>query len=581
MPKADLETYLGTLTSLVVYSGDDIYFTNSGSISIENAGLTSHSGDCYNYITFDVSLVGKRYAFVNSITIVNEVAVINYTEDIWSTYGILNNVPSFELKNSLLAQIDYFPYTPEYTTTERNNFPRKLPIAYQGHNAPTYKIDSNTYPLEEKCYVLVVASMYKLASPGVVNERWTSNYLLKWTPKATGGNTPYDSGGYTWNIDNTTLEDINTLVSISSDTQVRNKVVDMPNWYYEIIDVKIIPQSIGMVLFNNYLYARADLTDYGLHPDFTVTINKVALSTGNQYATFDTDIDFCNLMMDDWTKYIDGDGNTKYTYNGINPALGDSPMCRKTIKADYKVEQIGNYSRTLPFEADGLDHYIDYYLITNQFSNRIIALIDNSEYDLSSDFTFQIPVSAQSADITQQQAIAHKTGNATQMIGMVQGAIQTGLSMGSQFVSGVHGIATAKTEAGASYASDSMGINIAGTALGGIFSLTKQAIELDARNAHQYIANKALNVDDTCLYNALLGGLRELQTNPSNETLVNKMVSTYGYLYKVLINNKIILNNTNVHYARFSVANVYGDFSQDIARQLEQILENGVILLHQ
>lgn len=568
MPKADLETYLGTLTSLVVYSGDDIYFTNSGSISIENAGLTSHSGDCYNYITFDVSLVGKRYAFVNSITIVNEVAVINYTEDIWSTYGILNNVPSFELKNSLLAQIDYFPYTPEYTTTERNNFPRKLPIAYQGHNAPTYKIDSNTYPLEEKCYVLVVASMYKLASPGVVNERWTSNYLLKWTPKATGGNTPYDSGGYTWNIDNTTLEDINTLVAISSDTQVRNKVVDDPNWYYEIIDVKIIPQSIGMVLFNNYLYARDDLTDYGLHPDFTVTINKVALSTGNQYATFDTDIDFCNLMMDDWTKYIDGDGNTKYTYNGINPALGDSPMCRKTIKADYKVEQIGNYSRTLPFEADGLDHYIDYYLITNQFSNRIIALIDNSEYDLSSDFTFKIPVSAQSADITQQQAIAHRTANITQMMSMIGGTISLGADIGKMIGS----------SGGSLNSGDMTGIvNIANKGI----SIASSGVQLEARNTAQYIANKALNVDDTCLYNALLGGLRELQTNPSNETLVNKMISTYGYLYSVLINNKIILNNTNVHYARFSVANVYGDFSQDIAKKIEQILENGVILLHQ
>ena len=45
-----LATYLGTLTHLDVYTGDDIYFTNSGTISIDNGSLLGHNGDKYNYM---------------------------------------------------------------------------------------------------------------------------------------------------------------------------------------------------------------------------------------------------------------------------------------------------------------------------------------------------------------------------------------------------------------------------------------------------------------------------------------------------------------------------------------------------
>ena len=43
-----LNTYLSTLSSLVIYNGDDIYFTNSGTLSIDNE--STFDGSKYNYM---------------------------------------------------------------------------------------------------------------------------------------------------------------------------------------------------------------------------------------------------------------------------------------------------------------------------------------------------------------------------------------------------------------------------------------------------------------------------------------------------------------------------------------------------
>ena len=106
--RLDLESYLGTLTSKIVYTGEDIYFTNNGSISIDNEvsnvlGLVTH-GDRYNYMKINVTTEGSRYAFIDSITLVDEICVINYTEDVWTNYALMSGYFSFEMKNSLIAK---------------------------------------------------------------------------------------------------------------------------------------------------------------------------------------------------------------------------------------------------------------------------------------------------------------------------------------------------------------------------------------------------------------------------------------------------------------------------------------------
>ena len=74
--KTSLDTYLSGLTYLQVYNGDEIYYTNSGTISIDNTNLTTFTADKYNYMVFNESTGTKRYCFINSIQLVYSVAIV-------------------------------------------------------------------------------------------------------------------------------------------------------------------------------------------------------------------------------------------------------------------------------------------------------------------------------------------------------------------------------------------------------------------------------------------------------------------------------------------------------------------------
>ena len=159
-----LNTYLSTLTYLQVYNGDEIYFTNSGTISIDNEA--TFDGSKYNYMKIEVNANITKYAFINSIVVVNGVAVIDYSEDIWSNYAIDSIGYDFNIKHSILAQATTLSASSEYTATEISELPKKLPIEFEGHNNP-YFVVTDSKPLETNCYVVVTASIFKLTNGDV------------------------------------------------------------------------------------------------------------------------------------------------------------------------------------------------------------------------------------------------------------------------------------------------------------------------------------------------------------------------------------------------------------------------------
>ena len=563
-----MSTYLGTVTHLDVYTGDDIYFTNSGTISIDNGSLLGHNGDKYNYMQFTTTTAGgistKRFAFVNNITIVNEVAVIEYSEDIWHTYAIKDSTHQIKLFNSLLQQAKTLNGGTgyEYTATQIANLPKMLPLQPEGQNNPSFKDFTVSDPPQEQCYILITASVFKLTAQGEVNERYVSNYLLSYQQAVTGGHTPAASGkNYIWDLTDTqTLELLSVIQAQSSDTTVSYKT--QPNYHYEIIDVKIIPENIGTPWFDDYLTADAD-HDAGLHADFSLTELMYDLdNTGLAYYDFDTTIAFNNLVIASEYKYISG-SSLRYTYNGIlqNTVLSYT----KTYSADKEYVAIANLSRVIPITFNGLSKTAVFELSVNLFNNSIRLLFDNTITDISQDFTLQIPISAQSSDITQQQKIGLRTGNIVQSLGLVGQTFALGSSLGQAFAT--HG--------------GSMQGDLAGSSsrmVGQAINLISGGVQLDSRNQAQYVSNKVMNVNDTTIMNCVLGGLRELKMNYLNDTLLESIINTYGYIYSLLVNSFDTVYSTN-NYVKFTQANVYGDFSQSIADGLANILENGVILL--
>lgn len=570
-----LATYLGTCPHLDVYSGDDIYFTNNGSISIDNSSILGHVGDKYNYMQFSVYYSGsgtyiKRYAFINDITIVNGTCIINYTEDIWHTYAIKNDYSTdginFDIKNSLLYQTKSLTAYPgsSYTQTQLNALPKALPCELEGQNNPKFRQTGITPETnyETSCYILVVASMYKLAGAGVINKRYISNYLLSYKQKTTGAYTPASTlKEYDWALTNDTLEFIQGIMAQSSDTKVRNKIIDDPDWYYEIIDIKLIPYTIGFPLFQNVLGGDAS-HDYGLHEDFTPEWSMVGEATDGTYQTFITECGFNNLIESDIAKYVDGDGNDRWTYNGFK--VYTELEVSKTISSDYKYIAIGNMSRVIPLTFNGQTKTLKYKLIINKFDNNILLMFNNTITDISSDLTLNVPISCQSADITQQQKLALKTANSSQMLGMISQTFGLGAQIGSVVGSG------GKMSAG----------DIAGTSssiVSKVLGLVSSGIQLDARNQAQYLTNKLVSQNETAILNACLGILREIEMTWANSDLVDALLYKYGYIYTFIMDT-IKYVYTSGNYFKFTQVNVYGYFSQSIARQIETILENGVIL---
>lgn len=563
-----LNTYLSTLSSLVIYNGDDIYFTNSGTLSIDNE--STFDGSKYNYMKIEVNANITRYAFINSIVVVNGVAVIDYSEDTWSNYAIDGSGYALHVKQSLLAQATSLTNAyGDYTLTEISEMPKHIPVEYEGHQYPAFVVDEDN-PLQTDCYILVTASMYKLAGAGTPSQRYISNYLLTWKlNQITSPNviTPVDSNThYAWNIDADTLRNITELVAESSDQKVINKIVNDPDWSWEIIEAKMLPYSLAYDLFGDYL-SHGDDADAGLFTDFEVSIGKVGQATDGTFPTFPCTIGFRNLMRYDAYKYTSGE-NVRYTYNGIK--AGTILTSEWSIEHNWQYYAVGNYSRTIPNNPDGHRHDYKFVFLADADSCNISLAYDNQLFDVSKDFTIELPISAQSQDITQQQSIARRTGNIVTMMGMVKDTANLGWSVGSMVgkgTSGMSGGSMGKVDGMASKVSSivSQGVGIAST-----------GIQLDASNQAQYVINKPVNTNDVTMYNCMLNGIRAMESTPSNATFVNKMISTYGYLWNVLINNIETMNNAT--YMRFANVNVYGNFSQVIARELESILVSGIIV---
>jgi hypothetical protein len=567
-----LNTYLSTLSSLVIYNGDDIYFTNSGTLSIDNE--STFDGSKYNYMKIEVNASITRYAFINSIVVVNGVAVIDYSEDTWNNYAIDNTGYSFNIKHSILAQATTLSASSEYTATEINELPKKLPIEFEGHNRP-YFVISDDNPLETSCYVIVTASLYKLNTNHEVNTRLISNYLVSYQRNNTVSPAPIvapeDAIEHkTWPIDANTLYNISEIIAISSDAAVQNlQWYDYGyNWKFEILNVKLIPYSIGHEFFSSLLSSNDDC-DAGITYDFETSINKWGVNTTDGTPTaFPTSIKFYNLMRSDVYRYKDGNGDYRWTHNGIIPK--ECPYYDGTIEQDWQTFSIGNFSRTIPNTPDGQDHSYRIYFNADADSNNLTLCYNNSVYDISSDFTLQFPINVQSADITQQQQIAQKTGNLVTMLGLAKDGANLGWSIGSAIGKGTSGMS-----GGSMGAVSGIGSGVSQIVAQGV-SIASTGIQLDASNQAQYVTNKAISTNDLTLYNCMLGGLRDMQSDPVNSTLVNKAISEYGYLYKIIVNDITLLSNSA--YVRFDTINVYGNFSQVIAREIETILTNGIVV---
>ena len=547
---SSIDTYLATLDKLQVYSGDDIYYTNNGTISIENSGLTIFSANLYNYMVFSSSTNGvlyKRYCFIKSITLVNEVAIVSYEEDIWTNYS-----------SSMVLRYGYLTQAKRINTlTNEETF---LPKNYNSNQPVT--LSSITGGTANKCYVVLDMNFYRLAQDGSLSNRLFYSILLG-NRKVEVDSSQQEIGtpvfSYDWDCDDDLEAFLTQLKMNSSVNEIVNTLhygssniqYDSQNpYYYEITRVLLIPYNVGYGLFH---------TKYLVGNELRKTMDNNPLYNRIGYKLSDLGSTYWKTSAIMYTLSIIG-GDYQAGYSGLKGNTGET--YKLTISNDYTIKGLQNNNRFIAIDMNGKTVDIQYRFTAHLSGSSLLLNINDEILDITGDYTFNIPLSAQTADVTQQATIARNLSE-----------LNNGFNQLGNIWSGITGSANAIKQ------DSSMGFM--GAFYGAMIKDEALQASREAITAKKSVSNKAVSNINEALFNASIAyGFLLAKITATNSDDVSRFISKFGYAYdNILVSDTHVFDSTaSDNYLRFSNAVIYGGFSDEIATILKNILLNGIYL---
>ena len=527
--KVALERYLASLQKYEIVA-DNVYVPNSGKITLE---LNEENVNIYEYNYMyleDTDNNFRRYCFIDDITVVNGLAVISFSEDIWSNYA-----SSMEIRKSLLVRSRATKYG-SWT------IPFYAPgMGYEGNNTVVIKdidgyIIDNDYtrpsPLQVACAVNM--QLYNLTAQGVANNRILLTGIFIYS---------YGGDRRAYGTTDMLLQLVREVIQLSTGTTVKYNNKD---YYYDIVSVKAIPKQFG--IFKEIITG-----------DATVTIQK---SDTISYYFYSTQAGIFNNVIS----------------HGILHKVLD-----KEIENDYTRLGIGLISNIIPIENNSTKITYSILFKWDITSWNLYISIQNKLIEISDEFDILIPISVQSADVTQQQASARELRSLNAKLGIAGGALEirkgmldTSIGVGSMLIGGAVGGATG---AGTILAGAS-GFTNGTTGIGkGIASIIGSEKELEIANREMFSTSKAIKVNSDGVLNGYYG-IVQYFIAPDNTTEVQANIDNTGYVCNEIVDNlfnKPITDTVATAYnvMRFDFANIFGNFTQNIAKALRAILYNG------
>ena len=538
--KVALERYLASLQKYEIVA-DNVYVPNSGKITLEldfDYENVSNNIYEYNYMYLeDTDNNFRRYCFIDDITVVNGLAVISFSEDIWSNYA-----SSMEIRKSLLVRSRATKYGDW-------SIPFYAPgMGYEGNNTVIIKdidgtvIDNNytrTSPLQVACAVNI--QLYNLTAQGVANNRILLTGIFVYS---------YAGDKHSYGSTDMLLQLVREITQLSAGTQVSYNGKD---YYYDLVSVKAIPLQFG--IFKDIITGNP-----------TVTIQK---SDTISYYFYSTQAGIF---------YKDGIGH------GILHKVLD-----KEIENDYTRLGIGLMSNIIPIENNSTSITYSILFKWDITSWKLYISIQNKLIEISDEFDILIPISVQSADVTQQQAAARELKDLNAKLGMARGSLG--------IMSGVMETATGWSTVGLGMALGNLvdAAPFAGTETvhkgfsgvfngmaktgDGILGIIGSNKELEIANREMFSTSKAIKVNSDGVLNGYYG-IVQYFISPDNASEVQANIDNTGYVCNEIVDdlfNKPITDTVATAYnvMRFDFANVFGNFTQKIAKALRAILYSG------
>ena len=531
-----------TLNTLTI-DVDNVYISNQGKLNVD-----AEIGYGYNYMSIiDTDNNISRYAFINDITIVNGLAVIDYTEDVWANYS-----KDMKIRKSLLSRsriTDYgtykIPFFMPGMQYESNN---GLDIESYYYDDSTDTIKSEKYDFTgalpiftglNSVYILARAQIYKTEQEGKLSQRDVSIVRIC---KRTGTEGTYQ-----------------TLFSI---VEAQNIIQDIT-----------IKQSTSCVVNNvgDTNYRNYDIVDFILLPRIFFNDGK----TSNKASAFILNGSTGTNVSD--VAYV------------LSTFSDEAAIGRKTISLslnnDFKRVSIGTFTGQRQIINNGSKINIDVFIYGDYADIKILLNVQNNLIDITRDLTFEVPVSVQTATETQQQKAARelKTLNAkleisSGALGIYNGIMDMAQGLATTLIGGTIGGGTGALMAGQGATGFNKGFT-SGIA-SGVMSIIKGKKALEIANRAMYTTNKAVNIINNAILNAQMG-LVIYYVNPDNDVEVQANIDETGYVCNEIVDNLFeTIDATKAKEAvynsiTFDFVNLYGNFPQRIVNRLKDILLNG------
>ena len=537
-----LQRYLSSLTKYEI-TADNVYVPNSGKITLEldfDYENVSNNIYEYNYMYLeDTDNNFRRYCFIDDITVVNGLAVISFSEDIWSNYA-----SSMEIRKSLLVRSRATKYGSW-------SIPFYAPgMGYEGNNPLKINTMLNA-PIStdnpSAMNILCQLQTYTLSEQGKISDRQVYTTIVSYAATVQPSNTRklfFDfmaepsTGVYS------ATEVVQGLYKLSSNTKLNGT-----QNYFQISNVLLIP---------NYLSEIITEKEIG-------TVQRVNVSNGELECVF-CEIDIANTKK--------GELYFLKEYN---------------VNNDFTLLGVGTINRIIPIVPNGNKIKVSFGISYDNFSVALFLSVQNQLYEITEDYACEVPISVQTADVTQQQASVRELRDLNAKLGIASGSIDIASGVAETAIGWATtglGMSLGNVVGAAPFAGTDTVLKGASGVFSGMAKIGKGSLsiigsnkELEVANRKMFTTNKAISVKQ----NTLINGVKDLllyYIDANNTTEVQANIDNTGYVCNEIVDdlfNKPITDEVATAYnvMRFDFANIFGNFTQNIAKALRAILYSG------
>ena len=392
-------------------------------------------------------------------------------------------------------------------------------MEYQGNNfAKIVQLDERNASGGFPVNIIFQAQLYQLSQQGVPSKRIVVESALQKSSDKT-----YD---FTLNAA------LGTVQGIVTESSTKKVTWNSEEYYMEIYNILLVPSSLNVI--NQFVTSISP----------TIVYNEGL-----------------NIV---WLSVLDQQKKECKTY---------------TIPHDFKKYMIGTYTNAFSIVQNGSDIPVKITAQCGFWDFSIYIEFQNQVIDITNSFSVNIPISVQTADVTQQQATAREIADLNAKLGIASGAMQIGQGISSFAEGGAKTAFGLITGHARSVLSGATEMNSAPFAIGrGVMNIIGSSKQLEVANRAMYVTNRGVKANANATINAMYG-LVIFEMQPDNEVEVQANIDNAGYLCNEIVDNlleTITTGQTNKYNVmQFEYVNIYGAFTQRIADALREILYNG------